>query len=1549
MAFNQHGLDYTIKVKDAFSAATAKFRADIEEARAAFAALKVEMAAGVLGSPQDASVRAKTANADLVAAKADLAEQGRARRREVDKEFTRALKEEANDRKRIHREFERSLSEELRAQKAAGRSKAQVVQTQAKAQVKAAKEVTAAEREAGRAEAARMRSLPGGGRDPADVALRRADNAAFEREVDLEVGVQGLDLAKRSNAQVALRAQAEARVRTLLAQQVIEQRKAQLLSAQGLGSDGLKDEEAVRRSIVRLLERTRRETERLRQLEAQGLGSDGLKDQEATRRTIVRLLERTRRETERLRQLQAEGLGSDGLRDEEAARRSIAKLLERTRRETQRLRQLEAQGLGANGLTAQAEAARRVASALRQARVEQERMALLRGQQLSPTGRTPGQAAALSVQRALAAQREAVAEISLRRQQGLAVSPELLNRASGSILRMNRGLAQTNNLVGRLGPSLQRVAAAILVFGTLRLAVQGFQALVRESVTFNTLLERAEISSAGLILSATQLRDVWGQALTPAASFGPALALASKQSKGLRQDALDTAASFNELLSALQVSIAPGLSQGLGLNEIRRVTVLISQAATALGLQQNQLAEEIRSILQGTINIRNTRIAAALNLTNSQVRSAQEQGRLYEFLTERLGAFGLTADRVAGSVSGLGRRISDIFQQVAGEAGAGAFEELRTTMQAVFDTLRGTGSSLTNPQAVSSLLPIFESLSRILRDVRSGIEDIDFSRFRDFVEDIGGLLETTFKLGTAFFKGLAKAIADFGAIASLGGGSFEGLAQLAGTFTGLALTFGPVLAGVGALAGVLRRLRTVFTTLRVAGAGMFAAVRVGAGATLGPIGLVISAAFALYTVFDLVRSAIGSVPEAVQASVLSADKLKESFGNLDLNLEAPQSLVRSGLADLEEVLSNTVQELQKAAVALEVARRGRETGTITDETTTQSVDSEFSVQRDLKGLERARAQVLKDLNTTREFFRSLDTRAGSVLREDDSGAFLRSLGKLRKGTEDSLKEESRLKGELAEAQKALTLETREQLDLDAAERLERPNRTAQLQEEVDAILTKVEAIRKVRKELAQGPLDVLETRGVSVSTQPDARGASLFATKRGGLRDPDGLVERSEIRRATELLGIIKQTGEAVVREVNAKSRLASIAQDELVLQEALKALQKDQAALSAINAAARMAPLEEARREVEAAREILNLRKQLIGLPEGSAQAEFIQTRIVDVEVDLTGDERRSDLYREHATLKQQINALEGRSSEADQAALKVLQDALPLTQARLILLEKELGIARKLKQVDDDRKFILAQGSFSDGIQLGINDFAEGVKTAAELGQASITAVLQTLGSGLGNVITTALGKGDVEQAMLGLLDRVFSSVLDVFIADLIAEIAAAFSKKKTAEAVVDVVSLTTAGAGGAQGGHVEPLTHKGAKGYSKGGRVRRTGQAGRDPRDTIAAFLRPNEFVLRPEAVSALGVPLLDAFNALGSGSDRSAFARVGNRQGPRSIPSATRASPTAQTPARQGSQRTHSFGILETTPGQRDMIARLSKEPYLELIRNHSGEFRRALGF
>ncbi len=232
-------------------------------------------------------------------------------------------------------------------------------------------------------------------------------------------------------------------------------------------------------------------------------------------------------------------------------------------------------------------------------------------------------------------------------------------------------------LIGSIGG----LAAALVAVTAV-----GLTPLLAAGLAYNSQMEQTKIGIAAIIASLGELRDANGRVLEGTEALTAALALADDQLQKLKVDAINTTATFGEIAPAFQQAIGPGLAAGLNLDEIRRITVNIVQAASAIGLPAHQIAQEVRAILEGSINI-NARLANTLLITGKMVKDWKDQNVLAQELRNRLGQFDGAGQLAAKSLSGLTSNLKEALEVFQGFATVRAFDRVKEQLSGLLDRI----------------------------------------------------------------------------------------------------------------------------------------------------------------------------------------------------------------------------------------------------------------------------------------------------------------------------------------------------------------------------------------------------------------------------------------------------------------------------------------------------------------------------------------------------------------------------------------------------------------------------------------------------------------------------------------------------------------------------------------------------------------------------------------------------------------------------------------------------------------------------------------------
>lgn len=314
----------------------------------------------------------------------------------------------------------------------------------------------------------------------------------------------------------------------------------------------------------------------------------------------------------------------------------------------------------------------------------------------------------------------------------------------------------TSRLSGAIGLATGLIGAATVAVSAF---VAGLGLLQKRGLEINETLESSTLGIASLIASLNTLKsgDV---ELKGVDALNAAIPLATEQMQKLRIAGLQTAATTTQLVDAFQQAIGAGSAAGLTLDQVRNFTVDIVQAAGALKLPYQQVSQEVRTILEGTID-QNARIAKALGITNAMVKDWREQGRLAEELNKRLEIFRASGEKVAKTFAGVKSNFQEAIDVIGGAATLRTFDAIRDRLGRVTDSLLDSK----NLDIDAKLKPLLDLIDRISEVGAKKLFDV-FDGIINWLKEIGDTLKRN-KIAVdevvGSFDLLLDRVGDFGA------------------------------------------------------------------------------------------------------------------------------------------------------------------------------------------------------------------------------------------------------------------------------------------------------------------------------------------------------------------------------------------------------------------------------------------------------------------------------------------------------------------------------------------------------------------------------------------------------------------------------------------------------------------------------------------------------------------------------------------------------------------------------------------------------------------
>lgn len=239
---------------------------------------------------------------------------------------------------------------------------------------------------------------------------------------------------------------------------------------------------------------------------------------------------------------------------------------------------------------------------------------------------------------------------------------------------------------GRATESL--TSSALKLISTI-VSFQAISNTIQKSIDYLATIETATLGIASAYMTGGKYLDsISGKALSAERALAAAQQDAKQTIEELKVANLQTIATLDQLVRAYQVTLPVALAKGFDRSQVQAFTVAMVQAAGAIGLEMNQLAEETRSLLTGNINPRDSRIAMVLGLRPEDIREHSKNAtQLFNFLMEKLAAYRIAGIEAQNTWAGLWSNFKDIMQQAMGMRLEPLFDVLKYEMKLFSDNI----------------------------------------------------------------------------------------------------------------------------------------------------------------------------------------------------------------------------------------------------------------------------------------------------------------------------------------------------------------------------------------------------------------------------------------------------------------------------------------------------------------------------------------------------------------------------------------------------------------------------------------------------------------------------------------------------------------------------------------------------------------------------------------------------------------------------------------------------------------------------------------------
>lgn len=270
------------------------------------------------------------------------------------------------------------------------------------------------------------------------------------------------------------------------------------------------------------------------------------------------------------------------------------------------------------------------------------------------------------------------------------------NGANESVNKLGKGGADSFSAFGKGAEDatvrIKGLVSQLLALASAYKAVQAASSFVSRTFSFSSDIESSQIAIASVIGATNKITDGQGRQLEGAEKFNAAQAISANLMEKIQVLALQTTATFDEMVQGVSGIIAPATKAGVAVEKIPQFAVLATQAMTAMKIPVVQMRTEVEALLSGNINRSQDLLATNLGISGEMVRNWQKQGTLVAELEKRLRVFADAGEATAQTWSGLKSNMQDALDYLSSKTGSGLFEGAKQSYRELLALLVNTNA-----------------------------------------------------------------------------------------------------------------------------------------------------------------------------------------------------------------------------------------------------------------------------------------------------------------------------------------------------------------------------------------------------------------------------------------------------------------------------------------------------------------------------------------------------------------------------------------------------------------------------------------------------------------------------------------------------------------------------------------------------------------------------------------------------------------------------------------------------------------------------------------
>jgi hypothetical protein len=239
---------------------------------------------------------------------------------------------------------------------------------------------------------------------------------------------------------------------------------------------------------------------------------------------------------------------------------------------------------------------------------------------------------------------------------------------------------------------------------------------IKMGLDYNNALEESRMGLAGIISSIGVIEDSYGKLVPATERWNAALRISDGLMDQLKAATITkTKADLEVLTRTMQESMGLMLRSGIKESQLADFTVRAVQTMTALRIKMAEAPQELRGLMSGDTNAKNSRMASVFYRSNffdqskdikPQIEAMQRDQTFFTNFMAWSKGMGEAGEKMLGTLDGTIARFKNLFRMAMAESTNGAYSKLIQSLDLIIDgfvKIDEKGRAAFNPALVNSV------------------------------------------------------------------------------------------------------------------------------------------------------------------------------------------------------------------------------------------------------------------------------------------------------------------------------------------------------------------------------------------------------------------------------------------------------------------------------------------------------------------------------------------------------------------------------------------------------------------------------------------------------------------------------------------------------------------------------------------------------------------------------------------------------------------------------------------------------------------------------